>query len=226
MLDQLQRIARGEAEAFDSEWAIPADSGLRIQDVVRMDFERALRRENRRFDTLVAELNKPDRRAREALVKKSLDEADAAVAHMRKGKAQLFGIPIPPRLPQTAQEIGDHLFVSRCRFAESYFRHEEYAELKFQSLRISLGLRIYRAKYGEYPERLTDLTDRLVMAVPTDPYAGTSFRYSRTAQGCLLYSIADNGVDDGGRTYADWEKEPKQSQSLHHWDDIVVRLSK
>jgi hypothetical protein len=49
------------------------------------------------------------------------------------------------------------------------------------------------------PERLNDLVPEFSPSVPIDPCDGKPLRYHSNADGTyLLYSVAENGVDDGG----------------------------
>jgi hypothetical protein len=56
----------------------------------------------------------------------------------------------------------------------------------------------YRRAHGRWPEALTDLVPAYLTNVPTDPYHGSPLRLGRFAQGISLYSVGEDGKDNGG----------------------------
>jgi hypothetical protein len=52
---------------------------------------------------------------------------------------------------------------------------------------------------GKYPASLDSLVPKFIAAMPVDPVDGEPLRYRLNRDGTfLLYSVGDNGVDDGG----------------------------
>jgi hypothetical protein len=76
----------------------------------------------------------------------------------------------------------------------------KYAENRAQVSGVVLvaALRLYRVRNGAYPERLTDLLGPCLQALPTDPFSGRPFRYVKTGEHFLLYSVGPDLTDDGG----------------------------
>ena len=65
---------------------------------------------------------------------------------------------------------------------------------------IACALERYRLAKGELPERLDVLMPEIVAEVPPDPMAGAPMHYRRSpSSGYALWSVALNGIDDGGR---------------------------
>jgi hypothetical protein len=66
---------------------------------------------------------------------------------------------------------------------------------------IELAIRIYRVEHGTVPNKLDDLMPGLREELLVDPYdlAGQRFRYVRTGDGYLLYSIGNDERDNQGR---------------------------
>jgi hypothetical protein len=63
----------------------------------------------------------------------------------------------------------------------------------------AIALKRYQLKHGNYPADLNLLVPGFVPVVPFDPVDGKSLRYRPNADGTfLLYSVGENGVDDGG----------------------------
>lgn len=63
----------------------------------------------------------------------------------------------------------------------------------------AIALKRYQLKHGNYPAELSGLTPEFLPSVPFDPVDGNPLRYRPNSDGTfLLYSIGDDGVDDGG----------------------------
>jgi hypothetical protein len=83
---------------------------------------------------------------------------------------------------------------------------------------IELALRQYHSARGAWPETLSELAPKFASKIPKDPFdpEGRELRYSRTADGYLLYSLGYDRDDDGGRpsvhraesgAYTDWQND-------------------
>ena len=63
----------------------------------------------------------------------------------------------------------------------------------------AIALKRYQLKHGNYPGQLSELTPEFFASVPRDPVDGNLLRYRRNTDGTfLLYSIGEDGVDNGG----------------------------
>ena len=63
----------------------------------------------------------------------------------------------------------------------------------------AIALKRYQLLHSHYPETLAELTPELLPSVPPDPADGQPLRYRRNGGGTFtLYSIGDDGIDDGG----------------------------
>jgi hypothetical protein len=67
------------------------------------------------------------------------------------------------------------------------------------SARTALAIERYRLATGDVPEQLTDLVPKYLGEVPIDPFDGRPIRYRRTEPGYRLWSIMDDGQDNGGK---------------------------
>jgi hypothetical protein len=74
----------------------------------------------------------------------------------------------------------------------------EKAELAKQMAVTALALKRYDLRHGNYPPELATLVPEFLPAVPRDPIDGKPLRYQRIGKAFLLYSIGDDGVDNGG----------------------------
>lgn len=52
---------------------------------------------------------------------------------------------------------------------------------------------------GKLPDTLAEVVPRYLAAVPSDPYDGKPLRFLRLAKGFVVYSLGEDGDDDGGR---------------------------
>ncbi len=89
---------------------------------------------------------------------------------------------------------------SSCRNIRGVFDH---ATLRHDMTDISLAVLQYRLEHGAYPSRLGELIPKYVREIPDDPWAPPGspgkLRYRRTANGFVVYSIYEDGIDDNGQ---------------------------
>jgi hypothetical protein len=62
----------------------------------------------------------------------------------------------------------------------------------------SLAIERYRLAKGSLPEKLDDLVPTYLKAIPQDPFDGKPLRYKKLAKGYVVYSVGDDGEDNGG----------------------------
>ncbi len=62
----------------------------------------------------------------------------------------------------------------------------------------ALGVERFRLANQRVPERLDELVPAYLNSVPADPFDGRPLRYKKLAKGYVVYSVGENGVDDGG----------------------------
>ena len=80
----------------------------------------------------------------------------------------------------------------------------------------AIVLKRYELRHHQLPVTLDRLTPDLLQAVPIDCMDGQRLRYRRNADGTfLLYSVGENGVDDGG----DPSLEKFVKSSNHYWQN-------
>ncbi len=100
------------------------------------------------------------------------------------------------------------------RVAELDLRARAHLELA----KTALALERYRLAGGRVPERLEELVPQYLKEVPSDPFDGNPIRYRRTEPGYCLYSIFEDGQDNGGK-----EKADVPSGAHYDWCFIVTR---
>lgn len=85
-------------------------------------------------------------------------------------------------------------------------RMDQIAEMSFrgkvlyEATLTVLALRRYKQVTGQYPEKLDDLVSGgYLKAIPKDPYSTGPLVYRKTQDDFILYSIAGDFKDDGGK---------------------------
>ncbi len=68
-----------------------------------------------------------------------------------------------------------------------------------QCLQVALALERYRLRNGHWPRSLDELVPEFLENVPLDPFDGQPLRYADTAEGKVVYSVAVDQVDNGGK---------------------------
>ncbi len=65
---------------------------------------------------------------------------------------------------------------------------------------VALAIRLFVIDHGKRPETLGELVPEYLSVVPLDPLGedGVEIRYTPHGEHALLYSVGENGVDDGG----------------------------
>jgi hypothetical protein len=58
----------------------------------------------------------------------------------------------------------------------------------------------FRVANGDFPEQLDALVPMYLDSVPTDPYADKPLLYKQEDDRVMIYSVGENGQDDGGQT--------------------------
>lgn len=89
-----------------------------------------------------------------------------------------------------------------------------------------LALRKYQLAHNEYPDTLDQLVPDILSEVPRDPYdpAGGALRYKQTDDGYILYSVSQDGIDNGGVPPNDSELEPIELNFWWYEDGGDLRL--
>lgn len=92
-----------------------------------------------------------------------------------------------------------------------------YVEIKksnfvCQSLtELAISIELYRRSRGTYPATLSDLVGDYITAIPQDPFSTgpiskDSFRYERTVDGYVVYSVGRDGIDNYGTGNSDLDE--------------------
>jgi len=81
----------------------------------------------------------------------------------------------------------------------------------------AIALKRYQLKHGNYPPDLNSLVPEFVSEIPLDPVDGQPLRYRSNSDGTfLLYSLGENGKDDGGNPTS---KPGAEFSHFYYWQN-------
>jgi hypothetical protein len=84
-----------------------------------------------------------------------------------------------------------------------------------RSAQTALAVERFRLAHGRLPENLNELVPQFLPAVPVDPFDGQPLRYHHLTKGYVIYSVGQDGHDDGGREKAaDWKSSDKTTYDI------------
>jgi hypothetical protein len=75
--------------------------------------------------------------------------------------------------------------------------------------RAVLGVERFRLAEGRLPETLEQLVPKFIEAVPIDPFDSKPLRYKRLEKGYTIYSVGEDGEDNGGIPKSKVQKDEK-----------------
>ena len=133
-----------------------------------------------------------------------------AVRYLDHMTGYVEALQLPPHQRQAAAEANEaqiqdisriHIFLRMLIPALSRAVTLDLRHLTaIQSARVSLALERYRLATGDLPDTLDQLVPSYLDAVPIDPFDGNSLRYKLLDSGCVVYSVDEDGRDDGAKS--------------------------
>jgi hypothetical protein len=216
-LDLVQLIRRGGVGVLEGLGGGPVKkaSAQELEYIASIDWAPALRNINRWYDRMAAALRLKVRTDRE----KELGRIDEDLKTL-KNEANLPALraKVAPRAGPPSKDIGNSISdILIALFVPAFpkvQRAYDWSEQTQRNLHLAFALAAYHADSGRYPARLDELVPRYLAAVPNDLFSGKALIYQPAAKGYLLYSVGENGRDEGGRSYGD---QPPG-------DDLCVRM--
>jgi hypothetical protein len=70
--------------------------------------------------------------------------------------------------------------------------------LQLRTMRTAMAVERFRRAKGRLPDKLNELVPEFFSAVPVDPCDGKPIKYRKQDKGYAIYSVGDDGRDDGG----------------------------
>ena len=77
----------------------------------------------------------------------------------------------------------------------------------------------YRLATGNLPDTLAELVPTYLDAVPKDPFDESELRYRKLESGFVVYSVGNDGKDDGGQERLPYRERKKGSST---WDITFI----
>ena len=88
---------------------------------------------------------------------------------------------------------------------------------QLHTARVGLAVQRYRLATGNLPDALADLVPAYLDAVPKDPFDGKELKYKKLETGFVVYSIGEDGSDDGGK-----ERPRERTSPPAQWDVTFI----
>ena len=210
MLDGTQSIRRDGSREGNDFGKIPRKPGPEREAALdRLDWEATFKAVLGNYERAIAIAKEGDRSKRSADWKKLTVELDGETnsieREIRKGE-NLDHL--------TGKRIGYSLIGLTLPSIERVGNAHDRIDQQLRNLQIAFALAAFRADDGKYPAKLADLAPNYIPSVPDDLFTGKTLAYKPRKDGYLLYSVGENGRDDGGNGRAD---EPAG-------DDLTVRM--
>ena len=89
---------------------------------------------------------------------------------------------------------------------------------------VGLACERFRIRRGRWPTSLSELKDFDIPNVPVDPCNGQPLRFRANEDGIVVYSIGENGADDGGQVQRKSATEAPDDIGFRLWNPVRRRL--
>ena len=167
---------------------------------------------NRQFDKTVAAMRLEDARTR-------LTELDTQGNALRNRSRSIIGMGVRSFLGSRSEASRDMGWTMLETFMPAA-RQASVAELRGiareRLVIVGFALAVHFAEHNAYPESLAELVPSVLPELPRDPWSGQDLIYRRTADGFVLYSVADDMQDNGGT--------PQNPDGTSQLFDFVLRV--
>ncbi len=139
----------------------------------------------------------------------SLSESDAYYDALEHWNALPFHVAVgrPFPLDQLRESSDNPLHRLQASVTAETRARVERTFAERRATHLIVHLTIYKARFGAYPERLGQLTVADLPTLRRDPFSGRDFVYRRSGADFVLYSLAYNLTDEGGRHDPEWTEE-------------------
>jgi hypothetical protein len=193
---------------------------------VPLDWDASLRLANAWFDRIAAARNLATREEQRKTLRQIEEDFRKLKWTVADADSLEKAIPDDARTA-ISQRLGEFLL---CFFVpdvlvSGYPDVSDRQAMRFDLDKLSFALAAYRADHAAYPAKLDSLKPKYVAEVPGDLCTGGPLNYQRTRDGYLLYSVGNNGRDDGRKGYDDCEagkSREELAKTGEDWDDLAV----
>ncbi len=70
------------------------------------------------------------------------------------------------------------------------------------SVTIATAVVEYENQHQSFPDTINQLVPGMIAQIPKDPFSGELMNYSVTEDSCVIYSVGENGTNDGGMIHS------------------------
>lgn len=137
------------------------------------------------------------------------------------------GLPVTERRQRFGELLKEldglsfvHAAIKTCapKYTRNLITYDTRVHAHISLARTALAVERYQLARGELPRQLEQLVPTYIRQVPIDPFDGKPVRYKRMDPGYRLYSVLDDGKDDGGRG-----RDEVKPGEPYDWPFIVTR---
>ena len=225
-LDTVMHLAKGKGlGGVLEDLGIPSEGEVVFR--AKIDWNTLLRKGNVWYDELVAAAKLPSREKRNAAFDR-IDQKLAQISLRSKHPSAWVGSVLSSK--RRTEMASDILLSLTLPAVSAAFSSEDRTSTQLELTRLAAALAVYRAEQGAYPEQLAELVPGVLSKLPVDLYSEKSFLYERKDDGgFLLYSVFENGIDDGGDSMSgevvdgEWVKVPSEDFDYSE-GDLVIRV--
>jgi len=194
------------------------DSLIDSTATAAIDWDRVLRMGNSWYDREADAAGKPTRAEREKAFRKIDDDIRKLAASAKDWKSLDFLLLLGGPRSAISDRIGQMLVSLFLPVTRPCFNADDRGAMQFDLIKLAFALAAHRADHGTYPTKLADLVPKYAVEIPQDIFSESELHYRQEPGGYLLYSVGQNGKDDGGRGMDDRKEDGEL------WDDLIVRV--
>jgi hypothetical protein len=140
-----------------------------------------------------------------------LEQQAAAIADIESAAKREGGLPLL---------VYFRFYPSLTKMTAAHLRSQAHLRCAV----VAVAAERYRLRHQRWPEALGDLVQRgLLKDVPTDPFDGRPLRWRLLGDGAVIYSVGDDGADDGGLFDRATPAAPGTDRGVRLWHVDVRR---
>jgi hypothetical protein len=213
MLDAAASVARGSVTLQALAGPQPKFDPAEME---KIDWDTILRMSNPWYDRMSAALRMPTRSQRKEACEKIKRDFKALVAKYTDKTSIAISALTNPR-DGLSRRMGMFLLALFELDLNSFIEAEDRAAMQFEVTKLGFALAAYHDEHGSYPLKFAELVPKYAAEIPKDRFNAEELHYKQIGNGYLLYSVGPNGIDDGGKGYAD-------RRNTEDWDDLSIRV--
>ncbi len=96
-----------------------------------------------------------------------------------------------------------------------YYQLRTRGEASRRATQLAYATHLFQAREGRWPESLSELPAEFGERMRIDPFSGGYFGYRVGPDGPTIYSVSENGLDDGGVHSPRWQADPSTGSDDH-----------